>query len=125
VSGLKSTVFTTSDAGLWSPFTAHCTNKPDGRFGKSVIVSLLRALWELLAAPNAKGTLALQSSGINKSCSAPSTVCMSAVPSVLCALSSGELAFEEKAESACDVSSNWVGLGWVGFSLCVNCGSLP
>ena len=110
---------TASAADLWSPLTARCTNKPNGCFGKSVIDSLLRAPWVPFAAPNAKRRTVLQSSDTNNSCSAPSTVCMSVVPSVLCALSSGEFAFEEKAfsgvsegrtETCCDVSRNWFGV---------------
>jgi len=86
VSGLNSTVFTARDAGLWSPLTARCTNETNGYGGKSVIDSQLRAPWEPFAAPNAKIRTVLQISGTNTCCSARSTVCMSAVPAVLCAL---------------------------------------
>jgi hypothetical protein len=97
VSGLSSTVFTASDVGLWSPLTAKCTNKTNGSVGKSVIDSLLRAPWETFAAPNSKRRTVLQSSGTNSYCSAPSTICMSVIPLVLCALASGEFAIEGKA----------------------------
>jgi hypothetical protein len=120
VSGLKSTVFTASDVGLWSLLMAHCTNKTNGCCGKSVIDSLLRGLWEPFAAPNAERTTVLQISATNSSCSVPSTVCMSVVPKVLCALSSGQLAFEEKTFRAGQrllVMLAVIGLGFV----CVNC----
>jgi hypothetical protein len=86
--------------------------------GKSVIDLPLRASWEPFAASNTKRTKVLQSSGTNNCCSAPSTICMSVVPSVLCALASEEFAIEGKAFSCwsvgegqwlCDVSSNWFG----------------
>jgi hypothetical protein len=100
VSGVNSPVFTASAVGLPSPFTAHRTKKPNGCCGKSVIDSLLRGPWEPFAAPNAERKTVLQISGANSCSSARSAVCMSVVAKVLCALSSGEIAFEEKTVRA-------------------------
>ena len=121
------TVFPGSDAGLWSPLIAHRTSKTNGCCGKSIIYSLLRVPWGPFAVPNAKRTTVLQISGTNSSCSTPSTVCMSVVPKVLCALSSGEIAFEEKtlnglslrAAQRLSVMLAVIGLGFVCVCVCV------
>jgi hypothetical protein len=126
----NSTVFTASDAGLGSPFTAHCTKKPNVCCGKSVIDSLLRAPWGPFAAPNANSTTVLHNSGTSSSCSAPSTICTSVVPSVLCALSYGKFAFEEKTFNGLSLRAGQrlpVKVAVIGLDLvcCVDCGLLP
>lgn len=93
------------------------------------VTGTLGILWCTFTERNAKRAIVLQISGTNNRSSAPSTICVSVVISMLCVLSSGVCFWREgfqrfesegRAETCCDVRSNWF-----GFCMCVNCGLLP
>jgi len=87
---------------------------------ENLIDSLLRVPWEPFASPNDKRTAVLQTSGTNSCCSAPGTVCMSVVPSVLCALSTGEFDVGGKALKGLSLrAGQGLAVMLAGIGLCV------